>query len=492
MGRTVGYARVSTNEQAFECNALDQQINRLKQANVDDVYVDVETGNSKTRKKFNRLIEEVTTGEITAIVATRWDRLTRNEVIYLEVKQLLREHQVKLHLLDQGEVDLSTAAGELQADMSAMFAVHERRMLRERIQRGNEFRRMRQVAWTRPPWGYRIQDDKYVLNDTSCICLLEDRPEDYLLLYSEPDGSKELAGISRKQIAREAIEYFLEVRRASKVLAYLYEKYAAPRRSSRDPLLEELRFWNQSNNLLTWLKNPVLRGHTAYLKCKGRKKKSLDEWEWYYNTHPDHRLISDEEFSEIQDILALNSKKVGTPGSTFYLTGLVYCGDCGHKCILKRSPQYAYYGCRYSTSGCTNHHCVRVENINEAIIRHIVSTANAIQHTPNPQPRIITETPQLIALREQLEGIEKLLAIAPNPDLQKAKYALTKQIEEQSNPELSILANATAQMLIEHPLAVNSAFWHTLAQEEREIFYAKLVDRVLLQKGEVITVELKI
>lgn len=421
MSRTIGYARVSTNEQAFECNALEQQIDRLKNAGADEVLFDVETGDSSTRANFERLISEIQKGGDLTIIATRWDRLTRNQEHYLHLKSLIREHHVKLRFLDQGEVDLSTATGEMNADLSALFAVHERRMLKERVERGHAYRRKQKVAWTRAPWAYRIQEDKYALNDTPCVCLLADRPTDYILLYEQNDHSEQLAGISRKQIAREAVEYFLEIRRPSKVVAFLYEKYGAPRRRSTDPLLEELRFWNQTNNFITWLKNPVLRGHTAYLKCKKRKRKSSEDWEWHRDTHPDQRLISDEEFTEIQDILTLNSKKVGTPDSTFYLTGLVYCGDCGSKCILKRSPQYAYYGCRYSTQGCQNHKCVRVEKINEAIVKQIFETASAINQIPIVQTSEPEESIQLKTLKEQLSGIEKLLSIAPNVELYQIK-----------------------------------------------------------------------
>ncbi|WP_026103896.1 recombinase family protein, partial [Kamptonema formosum] len=52
---------------------------------------------------------------------------------------------VKLKLLDQGEVDLSTASGELSADLQALFAAHERRQLRERIKRGHEYRRVKKL-----------------------------------------------------------------------------------------------------------------------------------------------------------------------------------------------------------------------------------------------------------------------------------------------------------------------------------------------------------
>ncbi|HEY9613922.1 recombinase family protein [Allocoleopsis sp.] len=201
MARIIGYARVSTQEQADDHNALKQQMHRLEQFGVDEIYHDIQSGANAEREAFTQLLDLVKQGEVELIVATRWDRLTRQELLYLELKAILRDSNTKLHLLDQGEVDLSTAFGELSADMQAMFAVHERRMLRERVKNGFDFRRTNQVAWTRAPWGYVIKDDKYILDNEPIICLLAERPENYLEISAEPDTSPLLLGISISQIA---------------------------------------------------------------------------------------------------------------------------------------------------------------------------------------------------------------------------------------------------------------------------------------------------
>ncbi len=141
MGKICGYARVSTHEQAFDHNAFKQQIHRLEQFGVDKLYQDIESGANPDRPGFNGLLSSVVQGEVDVIVATRWDRLTREPLVYYEIKELLRSSNIKLTLLDQGEVDLNSASGELSADLQATIAHHERRMLRERIQRGFEYRR---------------------------------------------------------------------------------------------------------------------------------------------------------------------------------------------------------------------------------------------------------------------------------------------------------------------------------------------------------------
>jgi DNA invertase Pin-like site-specific DNA recombinase len=155
MKKAIGYGRVSTLEQSRNQNALKQQIDRLETEDLDEVVYDIETGASDSREEFVKLMDRVEAGEISKIVATRWDRIMREENLYLQVKKLLQENGVQLHLLDQGTADFETAAGLLHADMNAIFAIHERRMLRERVQRGHAYRRKKKRSLVPPAfWLY--------------------------------------------------------------------------------------------------------------------------------------------------------------------------------------------------------------------------------------------------------------------------------------------------------------------------------------------------
>jgi len=499
--KVVGYARVSTREQAEDSNALKQQIARLRNAGVDEVYCDVESGANPERKEFNELVEAVGRGEISTVVATRWDRLMREETAYAVIKELLRQHKVKLKLLDQGQVDLSTASGELNADLQALFAIHERRQLRERIQRGHEHRRSNEVAWTRAPWAYFIENDKYVLDKRPVICLLAERPENYLELYNLSNFSTPIPGISKADIAREAIDYLLKIRKPRQVLAFLYEKYGVERKRHTNLVLSpELLFWSAAQNFADeWLSNPILRGHTSYCKTdkssssKRATKKKPEEWELHLNTHSKERLITDEEFVEIQAILQSNAKKYPNPGKACYLTGLVICDRCGYKCVLKAGAGYKYYGCRQSGISCHNRSCIRLEKIEQAIVSQLFLRATSWEPVQEQQEVSFQCPPEVIKLREQLEGLGKLLEIRPTATLQQARTDLLKQIEEKSAPEgVESFVMATAKEIISHPQAKKLTFWYTLTQDERDIVYEKLIERVKVDEGKVISVELKI
>ena len=498
--KVAAYARVSSREQADNQNALKQQIARLKESFTHlfpnentELFFDVESGNSNEREQFNEMLKQVKQGKIKTILATRWDRLTRNETLYLQLKEILRVCDITLHLLDQGEVDLNTASGELSADMQAIFAVHERRMIRERVKKGYEDRRKNEKACHRPPWGYSVEEDRYVLDTKPIVCAISDRPDNYLELYREPDDSPNLLGVSKAQIAREAIDYFLQVRRPRKVLNYLFEKYGARRKKDTNLVLtEELLFWNAGQHFADWMKNPVLRGHTAYLKYEGRRLKPVDQWQLHRNTHPDQVLITESELIEIQDFLKSNTRKVGTPGSKFYLTGLVFCGECGHKCVLKRGPKLSYYGCRHSKAGCDNSKCVRLEKLDNTVIAKLFEKAHSLESQPEIE-QVLFESPKLIKLKEQLAGLEKLLAIQDDDNLKRAKYGLIQQIESlTSSSEQENFANATAKEILAYPYAKHLGFWYTLSINEREIVYEKLIKRINILDGEIVSIELSV
>ncbi|MDK3159867.1 recombinase family protein [Kamptonema cortianum] len=523
MRQTIGYARVSTREQSENQHALEHQINRLKEQKINRIFFDIDSGANSGRENLLQVLNLVRKGEVEALVATRWDRLTRDQLLYINIKQLFTECGTRIIFLDQGEADLTTASGELNADLQVMFAVHERRMLRERVKRGFEQRRKKKVAWTRAPWGYRIENDKYVLDDRPLICLLEERPDNYLDLYEVPDRSPKLIAISRAQIAKDAIEIFNRVKRPTKALSCLYQKYGVqskrvPCKNSKSNLTlaeqpekqrleqhkklqglssvltEELLIWSGGGHFKEWLQNPVLRGHTAY--CKTRKKtksKPPQDWEIHYDTHPDQRLMTDEDFQEIQDTLRSNSRKFAPFGGTFYLTGLIYCDRCGHKCVLKRSPQYKYYGCRHSSVTCTNRGCVRLHKIDRAIIDAIFQTALFLQQSKNPQLEFNNEPLELFQLKQDLLELEQHPSIETNLALKRAKYELVKQIESLSAQRQQLnFATATALEIIHHPQASKYPFWFTLTEAEREVVYEKLVRRVTILAKEVVSVELTV
>ncbi|MEB3353456.1 MAG: recombinase family protein, partial [Cyanobacteriota bacterium] len=85
--RVVGYARLSTQEQA-EGQALEQQIDRLRKAGATAVIQDLDSGAKDHREGFTRLLELVRTRQVDRVIATRLDRLSRRAATTCELADL--------------------------------------------------------------------------------------------------------------------------------------------------------------------------------------------------------------------------------------------------------------------------------------------------------------------------------------------------------------------------------------------------------------------
>jgi DNA invertase Pin-like site-specific DNA recombinase len=506
---TVGYIRESTEEQALGTPALEQQQARLENFGIHKslIFCDVDSGANINRVQFTQLMTLVRQGKIKKIVSPRWDRITRSHELYLQFKKILQDFNIELVLLDQGVVDLETASGEFFADMQVLFAVQERRMIKERVKKGFEHRRNKLKASGRPPWGYLNDQDKYKLHQTPCICLLEQRPDNYPELAQAPDDSTQLIKLSRADIARDVVEIFLKRRSLRKTVDTIYQKYGVPRKTLLKKVkdkqvkviliqAEELLFWKDTSGLKNWLVNPVLEGHTAYLKSnRNRYAEKSEGWDIRYDTHPEQAIISREESTAIREILEFNSSRHIRSNATFYLTGLIFCGACGYKSILKRlcARNLAYYGCRHSSAGCTNRKCVRIEKIDQAIIRELFVRSNQFTEESVAPKKDLISSPKIQKLEAQLAAINQVPGVASNPLLKQAQQDVARQIEDLSNQaRQQIPLDATLQQIIAHPQARNLNYWNTRTQQEREIFYSKLVQRVVICDGEVTSVSLKI
>ena len=133
--RIIGYARVSTAEQAINSRALEQQIARLKLAGATEIFVDVESGTSDKRTNFKKLIQLVKANAAQEIIITRLDRLTRKLTTLLEIRTIFLNSLVNLRALDNN-IDLSTPAGKFHFSLLGSLAEMEVDGLSERIKHG--------------------------------------------------------------------------------------------------------------------------------------------------------------------------------------------------------------------------------------------------------------------------------------------------------------------------------------------------------------------
>ncbi len=503
--RIAGYARVSSKEQALDSKALEQQIARLKAAGATEIFIDVQSGKKDNRAALEKLMVLVRAKQFDEVIVTRIDRLARSLIKLRECIDIYMESDVNLKFLDQ-QIDLKTSQGKLLVNVLGALAEWEVDMLSERVKHGKQHRRNQKLACESYPWAYKIVDGKYSLENRPFLCLLEARPDNYQDLDDEK-SLEELPGLTVKQVARDCIEIFFQTKRLTRAVKAIFSKYGIFKTNSKKNGFDGILHWTPTG-LKRWLTNPVLCGHTIYLKrvttSKGKRKENPSEnWQIVQNTHPEHRLLTDEEAAEIHQIIEFNAK-LGPPDSTnnpsspesygqfTYQTGLVFCAECGSKCMSKhgnRPPGYYYFACRYSGRGCGNRKSISKQKIESALIKTLVQTSVAIDQEPDQALTVSQEkSDKLKQLEFKLEALEKIQDF--DPELESLKNKTRQQIAEEINPFVSgSMLEKTAEELIR--AGNNLALWNTLSNDEKVKIYPLLVERITISQGEVQSIVLK-
>ncbi|MEP0911773.1 recombinase family protein [Leptolyngbya sp. GB1-A1] len=471
---TIGYARVSKREQSEDSHALEQQQNRLTQAGAEEIFTDVESGRNDDRAQFAKVMELVRAKRVGKVIVTRIDRLGRSLPSLSASLDDFRESGVALQILDGG-FDINTLGGKTLANIMGVLAEMESDMVSERSRHGWRYLRQRKVAMN-PPFGYRKVNDRHELDREPLLCLLE----------MKPDAEVIVDGLSRADVARRLIESFLTAKSLRQAIRLFNERYGIQQFSHTRTIAAGFEtqglFQRSPSGLRKWLLNPVLRGHLIYFAD------DPDRREVHYNTHPDHRLISDDEFTQVERILEMNREQrgFGTRSPIYPLSGLIRCGRCGASCYANKSAPdaqhaqtYLYYYCRAASAGaCSQTNYCRVDAIESEVIAALLAKAAAIAEMADvPTGQQSSISPELLQLQEQLAGLERL---GFNPALEAAKQDIRIQIEalqRQSSAESEYQSE-----LVELLSAVGDArYWETLEPDEKKSIYRQLVDRVTIQ-----------
>lgn len=135
MSRVFAYARVSTVEQLTENQR--EQIAQAGYQIEERRYVEEKVSGSVPalqRPGFARLLDRIEAGD--TVVVTKLDRLGRDSIDVQQTVKLFQGREVRLVVLQLGNLDLTSSAGELMVKMLAAVADFERDLIIERTQAG--------------------------------------------------------------------------------------------------------------------------------------------------------------------------------------------------------------------------------------------------------------------------------------------------------------------------------------------------------------------
>jgi DNA invertase Pin-like site-specific DNA recombinase len=226
---------------------------------------------------------------------------------------------------------------------------------------------------------------------------------------------------------------------------------------------------NSCRAVKAWLKNPVVRGGIGY-----HQQKNHEYAEVVWGQHPP--LVDPAQWDVIKTQLELNRRHWGANVSLTpnLLTGLCWCPNCDKRLSYAGSRKVASVICR--TRGCVSQYKgTRESVVVTAINKTLTARSQDLASIAESEPAEATE------LRKQIHKLEQL----GDPDLQGA-------IEmKQAKLKLVLQRPSQRQQEIARALATDSA-WENALPEELRAIYSEVVDRVYADRGEVVSVRLRI
>ena len=520
-----GYARVSTDEQAQDKDALLKQMQRLRDAGANKIFFDIDKRTKHDRKGLLNLIKAVqelpVNHNVRLLQFTRLDRVAASQVIFYKLLGELQKKKIKPIALDD-PFDLDSVGGELTVDIRLDVAKHEVKMLGLRIRKERELRRKQQKSHFSAPFGYKIENDRYVFNNDPCICLIDHQQELSVVEVAQLILKTFYQVGSCTQTAKRLNEFFGIGLKCS-------EKYV---RKSGDYSIDEddtltqktlkkkvdeksnagLRYpysglrWT-TTGIRDWLTNPVLAGGTPYGTVKENgNKKSFDEINVFWNTHDEQTLITFQQHQEIKTIIRGNRKNSwasqgdGDPQKLNIFQGLIFCAKCNAKFVkvstyqCRRDSSFkSYYQCTYylKTGMCQHKTAITNLDLEEQIIEFLVREAERLSVLGEQTSISVTESQELVELRSQLQALESIPG--NNPAIETAKEGVRLQMTEL----LSDGERTNQAMLISRERIIaafsNRDFWKSIQNPiDKKRLLRECIMCAVVDQGKVVEVRLRI
>ncbi|WP_438448181.1 recombinase family protein [Gorillibacterium sp. sgz5001074] len=438
--RVAIYIRVSTDEQATKGNSLTEQAERLptycKAMGWDPPVVYEDDGYSAkdlNRPAITRLLEDVKLRKYDMVLTTKIDRLSRRLLDLLNVIDYMKKYDCHYNSATES-FDTSTPVGMMTLQILGSVAEFERQRIRERV-RENHLSLARQGKMIgKPAYGYDNVDGDYEIN------------------------------IEESLIVKQIFQWTLDGMGPLSIAKKLNQLGVATKQGAQ---------WEEKQ-IRRMLTSETYIGHFVYNRT-GRdsstakvSRRPQEEWIVTEDHHP--AIIDQETYDRVQEIVQSRRRdRHGFHGHDRYLlSGLVYCGHCGHKMHGRQRTRprktmdtrfEMIYSCSgYSKRGVCHFHFINRDDLENFVLSSLQEIA---RQKPEKLQLVLTEPVQQLSekdlimsklakldtrMQKQIEAYERdAISIE---DLKKARERIDKERMElhQSLQALNELHEAAEQI----------------------------------------------
>jgi len=480
MKRIIGYTRVSS-KSSEQLNALEQHKARLEAAGCTEIFTDIASRSRASRKGLETVLGIIERQECDEAIFIRIDRITDSPALLERAINICLKAKVAVRGLDDS-IDFTTVGGRLHARILCNLARAEVERLAERVKHGHRHHRDRNAAYF-APFAYKKVDDRLELDHAPFLCILETREE-----------------FSRMMMGRMLIDLFLEHRTLRRTLRdwnsyFGIQTFSNTGKGNRQP---RGKVGFGATSLTSWLTNPILRGHIAYGRAQKQNQKHQHQWDIRYNTHPDHRLMTEEEHQQIANILDWNAKHRGyalLAKDVHPLSGLIACQQCGGRCRIisfrlrtDSSVKYHSYQCKnYVLKACTMKRSIRETQAEDQVIQALCQRATELSAIAATSGTDTLDSPEILKLRAEIDYLKAAPGNRAAAIVASLEQELRDRLAEQERQQTT---ESSKQSLLE--TFADRQYWTTLSSEERRDIYRALVNRIVIQDGEIVQIEIMV
>lgn len=486
------YTRVSTEDQVEHGYSLDAQKKRLieycNKNNIEiyKIYTDEGiSGHSITKRKaLQEMLKDAKEHNFDYIVAYKTDRLARNLLDLLTIKNALDDADVELLLSDE-PINTKDDTGMTMFSIMGAFAELERKKITERMMTGKRQKILterKKIKVSNIAYGYLYDDTtkSYVIDET------------------------------RKSTVEKIYELALQGWSYSKINRYVVNNIVP---ITNDPK----KNWYISD-IRNILKNPLYKGYSGISYCSNyfvaRKNKNdaillkMDNIEPYF---------AEEYWDRIYSVV---SKKVQYfkrkhPAEDYIFSDVLFCASCGLKILTYQSSNgykpYKYYLCNsknrlYKINPPMCNYQININKVNEFFINFInnikESSAEISTSTPKNYQHELDSIRAQIALKEK--NRETLLDKLVNDVITDSEYRIASNmiissINQFKEQEKEILMKMSA--LQEHEkikqynrLKIKTlkklvSSWDTLSNEAKRQIVNSCISKLYINKDGIKKIE---